>query len=640
MNYPSVSMLPIGDIIEELKSVFLELNDNAVNVNAVGDLTPSQIAKCTTASYPSVPEIAIQDTVKNALYLNGVPASNYVTIDEKDDAAIEKMKTIYQEELLEVKSELYDMIKALTKSGVYKESSFFSCFQDYFEKENVKYLSTPEGAAQEFDTHSSMRTDAQITKIIPSINNMISVGQVFTTRIVTGSGLTKQYSEKAFIATAVEQLQGLDNISFAEIESGQAASIAALATGESLKIGLVRGFYKDKRFVFATLNKSLNESSIKNTALLDYYSSSFLDITSNNTGYATDFSIKEEFVNFNEQGALNSLTVACKRTGAPGDLTCYVIDKRNIDSITSVEALKTTYADIVVAKSNAISYKEIEPNLTQFITFNFTNATNTQVIIEPGKEYIFLMIANTASDQNKWSFKIGKGKDGDLHTNRTLYAFNNKFLTVSEEKGDILCYITGSDVEKDTITSVQNGLYTSKEFILNKDDIKKIRVTLVSNKENDIITTNTKAVSVTPSTSITVDSTLSTTGLKAGDTVIINNKDIVTIKEVTTGSATYIKLNSNYYLEANSHIYKSNIKPFVKFKCKTTSGYNYFVVPMTLTSVKKNTTQNETDVLVFDCSVPNYQNLESIQLQAAWITDLKEPVGNMSDLSLTYVKGV
>lgn len=640
MNYPSISMLPMNEIVTELQKVFLDIEDTATNTNAIGILSQEQVAKCTNITYEGLPEITKQDTVKNALYLNGIPASNYITIEQQDTTEIERMKSIFQSEILEVKSELYDAIKMLIKSGVYKEAAFYSCFQDYFENENIKYFSSNTGGIQEFGTHSSMRTDTQINRIVPSINNVISPGQVFVTKIVNQNNEIKEYSQKIFIATAVEQLQGLDSISFAEVETGQAASIAALATGESLKIGLVRGFYKDKNFVFATLSKMLNANSEKNTALLDYYTGTFIDITADNTGYATDFAIKEEFVNFNEQGALKSLTLACRRTGAPGDLTCYVIDKVDIDSITSVEALRTTYADIVLAKSKAINYKQIEPNTTQFVTFEFMNETNTQVVIRPDREYIFLITANTASANDKWSFKVGRGMSGDLHTNRTLYNFNNEFLSVSQEKGDLICYITGSDIAIDQIASVQNGLYTSKEFIATKPNIKKVRATLISTKENDIVTANTSSISVTPSTAISVNSSLSSTGLKAGDTVIINNKDIATIKEVTTGSSTYIKLTDNYFLEAASHLYKSNIKPFVKFKCKVGSTYNYFIVPMTLVSVKKNTKVGETDTLVFDCSVPNYVGLESMQLQIAWLSDLKEVIGTMSDLSLTYVEGV
>lgn len=640
MNYPSTGMLPMKELIEELKKVFLGLEDNASNANAIGALTQEQVAKCISVIYQNIPEISEQETVKNALYLNGVPANKYLTVDQQDTEQIERMKDIYQNELLEIKSELYDAIKTLIKSGVYKKSSFFSCFQDYFENEDIKYFSAPDGTLQELKTHASMRTDVQIAKIIPNINGIISAGQIFTTKIVNSNEQVKENSEKIFIATQVEQTEGLDNITFAEVETGQEASIAAFAENETLKIGLVRGFYKDKNFIFATTNKKTNDLSEKNTALLDYYASAFVDITSNNTGYATDLTIKEEFVNFNEQGALKSLTIACKRTGAPGDLNCYVIDKANIDSITSIEALKTTYADIVLAKGSTTSYSQLEPNTMQFVTFNFTNEDNTQVIIEPQKEYVFLIFANTASLQDKWSLKIGKGKDGDLHTNRTLYTFNNQSISVCQEKGDLICYITGSDIVVDQITSVQNGLYTSKEFEVNKENIKKIRVTLTCNKENDIVTTNTTDINVTPTTSISVNSKLTTTGLKAGDTIIINNKDVAKIKEVTTGSTTYIKLTENYYLEANSHLYKSNIKPFVKFKCKSNNIYNYFIVPMVLVDVKKNTKQEETDVLVFDCSVPNYVGLESMQLQISWLSDLKEMIGKMNDLSLTYVEGV
>ena len=116
LTRPSLSFLPMEDIAAELKSnkanrKFMTREDKATDVEQVAGINADRIAISA--------EGKDRETVKNALNLNGVPASEYVTREdgEKFLEVSTDLSTIVSNEVRNLRDELYQLYSELSKKG-------------------------------------------------------------------------------------------------------------------------------------------------------------------------------------------------------------------------------------------------------------------------------------------------------------------------------------------------------------------------------------------------------------------------------------------------------------------------------------------------------------------------------------------
>ena len=106
LTRPSLSLLPMDDIAAELKSNkvnrnFMTREDNATDVDNVAGIKSNRIAVSAEGHN--------RETVKNALNLNGKPASEYVSKEDGDKflKVSSELSEVYSEEIRNLRNELF-----------------------------------------------------------------------------------------------------------------------------------------------------------------------------------------------------------------------------------------------------------------------------------------------------------------------------------------------------------------------------------------------------------------------------------------------------------------------------------------------------------------------------------------------------
>ena len=103
---PSLSLLPMDDIAAKLKSNkvnrnFMTREDNATDVDSVAGIKSNRIAISAEGHN--------RETVKNALNLDGKPASEYVSREDGNKflKVSSELSKVYSEEIRNLRNELY-----------------------------------------------------------------------------------------------------------------------------------------------------------------------------------------------------------------------------------------------------------------------------------------------------------------------------------------------------------------------------------------------------------------------------------------------------------------------------------------------------------------------------------------------------
>lgn len=648
---PSINMLPMEEIRKELSKDFASKNEVSIDTLNVGEVESSRIAVTYDAEDETIEEGVFppRETVRNSIYLAGLPASSYVQKKDltSESELAEKLRVQSLREFAQTRDELYQLYQALIKNGLLQDITLFSGFQDHFSKDSIKYLSDNDQKLVYFNASDAMDSTSNINKIILNASGFINEGEFFTIKI---SNYAEQreivVSEKVYKAVNVVVENGCDTFNFCEISTGIDTAISALNANEILSIGKIRGTYKNKTFSF-TDTITVAATTPRSTSILDYDSASDKTISSPYSGYATSIRVKEELIGFKESGYLQSLSVVGYKQGAPGSLRIYVIKSTDLSKITDIQNIESNHSDLIVAKSNVISSNTITSK-AQFIVFNFNTDDGKYPILEKDQTYVFLITAlGNVDEYNSWKIRFGAGANNtDLHTNRTAYTFNNATPFICPFNGDILCYLTMYEKLDEEEVNFTNGLYTSKDFTLTeKRKYARARVSLRTLKEATFFSQNLSANLYDVGKLFEVSNPNFITNLRSGDKVVIDCK-IRTIKEVVSGEVLRISLTEPIVLGAHSMIYKANNSVNLKLKkyqtSKDISLLNTLIVPLTLMQVNKHSENAEvTDTLIYEADIPNtFSDLDAANIQVAWFTDLPNAYGRIHDLSVLFIEGV
>ena len=315
-NYISPAMLPLESIAEYMDKVegFSKKKEAAEDTKAVGNVSSEFIAVAATDEQGQLVED--RETVKNALQLGGIDASDYITTQ----GANALLSDTYQvsvnsgNEVKNLRDELYQLKSELTKAGLIKQSHCYNGYYDAFKEGNETYIKEP----------------------ITIASTTLSQTQLGYITVEDVSNLTA--GEYIVIETAIPQIAQIQDITGSDRINLTTNINGPVPMGT--KISKSYGTYNQGMFVFGK-QKDIAVSSQERYVILndDAQPMSLVKKYTPNSGYAAQINIPST-----ARGAIKRIGVQAKVTGNPGGLRCYVIDPlSNIEDVFTMTTIQVRF---------------------------------------------------------------------------------------------------------------------------------------------------------------------------------------------------------------------------------------------------------------------------------------------------------
>ena len=650
---PSVGMLPMEDIskvlqeegfIKELSSKDIEavtstdniINENIVRVPGIND--PSRIAICANKASNGVID---RETVKNALNLNGRPASDYLSGDDKINIynTNNDIINIYSNEIQLLREELYLIKDSLIKNGHIEDANVTKGFIDPFKKINQRYSDDYSNILSANDTN------LEIEENIFKNNDWIIIN-------------ANPNNEESMLDYTIKEV----NNNYISLTKG--------AINIEPEVSIIRkglGEYKNGTYSFSKTEKDAIGVKDRYTGLNDDVTLKETKIVESNSGFSTSIRIPSK-----QSGFLTKFIIQGKKVGEPGLIVCYMI-KGNKDVVKEL-ANNNSLSDYLdnaqyIAKSQTVSTYDRQ---TGEIIFEFENTTLNSKYLYPevigGQEYTFIIEAFNCDENNYWNIEFGNNNSNDLQTNNTSYRFYRKNIT--SEHNELVSFNDYRDLLYTAITRSKEdeleipykyGLYTTKNEIKLSDPIKatRARLTLEINKEGNLIT-NTNGLIEANRDFIYFNNIDGTNSgqmiINIGDKVVIGD-DIVNVTSATSSS---IVIDKTIYVKEDTPIYRVAYEAKLNTKLvevdeethlETIVSGSENIYNLTLKSVINNGNNKSlfSDRLIFETNndvhlkefnraelqIKWHSNLTSEVLKAQLLKD-NDCVGRIKTLALTF----
>lgn len=668
--FPSTKMLPMEDIAKELKIIhgFQSSSQNAKDTDLVGGVLADQIAIAATDENGDMytyqdrngdTYITERESVKNALYLNGVPANEYLTSEQGMQIQNfgKNVAKTYSDEIAALRDELYQLRGELARNGFVNEYGLYAGFQDFFRESDKKYLHVKvnnngvmEDSVELCKVSTSTITAVNINKVIPTQPGIIKEGDWF---VITDLTANVTYLVKAI---KVELVNSEEEITFES--SISAAGIPSIDTTNSV-ICKVHGDYYNGTFSFSKVEKYALTNKERFTMLNDDSNAIMQKVGTDKTGFAATFKVPQ----LNE-GALNGFTVMTRTGGTPGALTCYCIEESKMANITDLDLEKVGENEGILAKSKPISYLESSStNLTE-TKFEFADPiTGKLPVVKGDRRYCFVVVTEKASSIDYWEIQFSNNMsnalDPDVQTNNFSYNYvKGSGFTLNNAIGDLIFVLSTIEVKANSESPRTIGMYTSKKIeVHNNSSLARARLTMRINREG-MFTSDSQGIindggviKVTTS-GINPDNL----GIKQGDTVIIGNnirkalidcnfKNITLDKAIsaTKGDPVY-RMGYDVYLRA----VKTEWIGGGNSRFETVSD---ICLPMNLIAVMPDVNKlsdSHSDRLIFECEFRDAQGLpvdaNEFYLQVVWHSNASQSdiisnlqyTGRIYDLNLSF----
>ena len=530
-NYISPSMMPMKEIAQYMEKIyqFGKKTDASSDTNNVSGVKSELIAKAATKEDGTL--LKDRDTVKNALQLGGVDASQYITKEGANTLLSDThMVSVHTgNEIKNLRDELYQIKAELAKAGMIKSTECYNGFIDPFKVGNEKYISDP------------------ITIVNTDLSN-VTLGYISvedSSELFAGEYIVIDTNEPQIV-----QIQDITSAGRVNLVSNIAGPIA---TGT--KIFKTYGSYEDGAFSFGKKKDISISSSEKYIVLND--DAQPLVLTKKytpNSGYAAQINIPST-----AKGAVKKVGAQAKVTGFPGGLKCYVIDPTNnnndILSLATIEQLKEDGK--IIGESNLYYASEATQSYNE-IYFEFKEP----VILDKSK-YIFLFVQIDADQNNYWELKGLKGENSiDLQTNSKLYSFSEG-VGLKAEDGDLYLIVVTSEVLLNKMEYSKQGLYSANFKLSDLTQATRVRVELKINREGRFkVVDNPNTLvpnTARPLNTYNEDNKSYATNLfNVGDTIVIGDQ-ISTVGTSRTTNTSF-SLAKDTYAPAGAPVYRVGYK--------------------------------------------------------------------------------
>ena len=538
-NYISPAMLPLESIAEYMDKVegFSKKKEAAEDTKAVGNVSSEFIAVAATDEQGQLVED--RETVKNALQLGGIDASDYITTQ----GANALLSDTYQvsvnsgNEVKNLRDELYQLKSELTKAGLIKQSHCYNGYYDAFKEGNETYIKEPVTIA------STTLSQTQLGYItVEDVSNLTA-------------------GEYIVIETAIPQIAQIQDITGSDRINLTTNINGPVPMGT--KISKSYGTYNQGMFVFGK-QKDIAVSSQERYVILndDAQPMSLVKKYTPNSGYAAQINIPST-----ARGAIKRIGVQAKVTGNPGGLRCYVIDPlSNIEDVftmTTIQEMKQQGK--IIAESNLL----YSSNATQ--SFNELYFDFNDIVVLEKQSYMFLFVQVDADNNNYWELKGLRGETSiDLQTNSKLYSFTEGNPLIAED-GDLYLIVVTSDIVKNQIEYSKQGLYSAKVELSDLSPATRLRVELKVNREGrfavvDNPNTLLPGVGANLNTYNEDNKSYATSVFNVGQTIAIGNQ-IAKVGNSRTDNTAF-NLAETTYAPAGAPVYRIGYKVQAK-ACNT-----------------------------------------------------------------------
>ena len=612
-NYISPSLLPMDEISKymELVAKFGKKTDSSADTKNVSGVSSKLIAKAATKPDGSL--YSDRETVKNALQLGGVPASNYVTTEGAGALLSDTYAVSVNmgDEIKNLRDELYQIKAELAKSGMIKNTDCYNGFIDAFKTGNEKYLK---------DAITVISTDMSSVS-----NGYIAVED--TSEFIAGEYIVINTNEPQIVK--VQDVASATRLNLASNVTGPIAS--------GTEIFKAYGSYNNGAFVFGS-QRDLSISSKERYIILNDDAQPLL-LTKKytpNSGYAAQINIPST-----ARGAVKKVGVQAKVTGHPGGLKCYVIDPTNnttdITALSTIEQLKQDGK--IIGESNLLYSSEATGAFNEMY-FEFSNP----IILEKSN-YMFLFVQIDADANNYWELRGLRGENNmDLQTNSKLYSFSEG-AGLKVEDGDLYIVVVTSEVLLNQMEYSKQGLYSANFKLSNLTKATRVRVELKVNREGrfkvvDNLGTLVPSATRPLNTYNEDNKSYSVNLFNTGDKIVIGNQ-IAKVGASRTANTSF-SLEKEAYAPAGAPVYRVGYDVQVKACNKTinTSTPNSPIKTTSLTLVNlpliavvpgKESGKEEisSDRLIFEAEIKvdedtqyKLKEFNDIEVQVYWSNEL------------------
>ena len=448
--FPSTKMLPMDDIAKELKIIhrFASSDQKSIDTESVAGVPASNIAIIAVdengdpLTYEKDGDTYIdeRESVKNALYLDGVEAKEYLT---KTEGAViqnfgENVAQTYADEIAALRDELYQLRGELTRNGFVQEYGLYSGFQEFFRTSDKKYLCNKimqNGEVVETTELCGLSPNfvnsTNVNKIIPSQIGVIKENDWFV--------ISKTDSDEHYLvrATKVELITTEEEVTFESSISSE--GIPSIDNPTKVILTKVHGDYYNGTFSFSKVEDYTLTNKERYTMLNDDSNPGLEKITGDHTGYAASFKVPQL-----SAGALKYFSIMTRVTGSPGALTCYILEESKMSSIVNLSLEEVGPEKALVAKSKPIScLLASSVNLTE-LEFDFRDPiTNKYPLLSGDSRYCAVVVAEQASASDFWEIQFSKNMSNasnpDVQTNNHTYTYTQgSGFTMKDGIGDLI----------------------------------------------------------------------------------------------------------------------------------------------------------------------------------------------------------
>lgn len=548
---PSIAMLPMEDISKYLTVVkgFRQKDELAPDTKTVDGIPSNKIAVAALKEDGSLH--TDRNTVENALRLNGIEATEYVTKADSDELLTDThaVASVSANEFRNLRDEFYQLKGLLAKNGLIKNNYSYHGFQDAFKFGDIRYVD------RDITRGALVETRASISDLTLIDTSELEIGEYI---VVEDAGkkyitqISNKENDRIFIQPAIE---------------------GPFETPVVIKKAL--GMYYGGTFLFGEQFGQIITDKEKYIILNDDDKTGKMWITNPKHGALVNFRVPNSAA-----GAVTKATIKALVKGNPGSLTCYIAElddqlkPKDVERDEYLQELVLPPIETMIENKTIIGQSKIIPASNASAGWNDLEFTfDRPVELEAQKRYSMIIVSSHCDEYNQWCFQTVEGPYNvpDLHRNIFLYTYRDDALT-TKESNDLFFALTIKEVIKNNVGYLQEGLYTTQINLPEQDYATRARVELKVNREGKFkVIDNPISLIIKEDESINImneDKKQYTGSIFPSDTTVVVGNQISKVGTARL-SNTYFSLAKETYAPANADVYRMGYKVVLKARKKT-----------------------------------------------------------------------
>ena len=688
-NYNKISLAQIdvdaiSDYVVANKKLVYRSGENVAASNKAQDV--EKVGGVNAGNIAVKAEGMPRNTVQNALQLNGHDADYYMSNDEGNSVRAKqlKMRTLYGEDLQNIKDELYTLRQELVKHGFIEDRGEYTGYVDTFRAKAPKHLSEQLAVALSNGNRDEIFIEAADKAVFDSLN-------IYDYIVLEATDIQKFTIRQIRDKDKTRKVLILDDVIPNDI----------YVSKNGMDLYLSYGVNDEGMFKFARAAELAMGSEENHTGLSDDTYKLVKHTLKPETGFGYSFRIPEE-----KQGYVTSFEICAKAYGSPGSMVCYLMDARDLANFHSpAQAM----ADYKAAKENKTDtfhfFASSKPYVLssaygrRYIKFDFQQDDESYPLMTQDADnkvrYIAVIECLDCDSENYYDIiflqhKNAEGKLVDLELNNITYYYERHAdgstkpaLTTDDTINacDMYYHIITRNIIENEIYPESKGLYSF--HVETKDLVNKARVMMRIRKESTwVANTESEKAQVYATDPVPIANTKINSGIKTipnlcltsqiynplelretdintsrqVQTVIGNN--ITTIRSlgdenVTVVDPVLIKDGDPIYRIGYNVCLKARQIKIVNGKAVEVVPYRHFVLPLTEAFKDFRTNDEETSArLIFEADLFNTEANDTdyyneFIVQVYWsntelneATDIrKAQMGAIKDIAVSFNQG-